>query len=199
MRDHMAVEQVECLRYAREHGGEAFDEIPTEVRWRVREIIVDHLEYEMGLRETWRSPRPRLESSLFDQFAELNLDWQLIARTELGECQLQGFIASQQSGAIVRRLEAYKGACPACVKMNGRTFTVVAPDAPNKDWATQVWRGKSRVHSNRSESAPVGDWPSAGLQHPGCRGGWALAPTKPPEVSQEFADWIDSLLAKSRS
>jgi hypothetical protein len=192
----MTVEQ-EILRYARENSGEAFDEIPPEARGRVREIIVGHLEYEMGLRERWRSPRSRLESRLFDEFAALNLDWRLVAQTELGECQLQGFIASQPQGEIVRRIEVYKGVCPACAEMNGRTFAVVMPDAPAKDWSAQVWRGKSRVHPTKG--APVGGWPSAGLQHPGCRGSWTLLQTKPPEASQEFADWLDRLLAKSRS
>jgi len=194
----MTVEQ-EILRYARENAGEAFDEIPTEARARVREIIVDYLECEMGLRGRGRSPRPRLGSNLFDEFAVLNLDWQLVAQTELGECQLQGFIASQSSGAIVRRMEAYNGACPACMQMNGRTFTVVMPNAPAKDWATQVWRGKSQVHSVKVKSAPIGGWPSAGLQHPGCRGAWAQEHAKMPEVSKKFAGWVDRLLAKSRS
>lgn len=194
----MTIEQ-EVLRYAREHAGEAFDDIPTAVRVRVREIIVDHLEHEMDMRESERRPWPRLESRLFDEFAVLKLDWRLVAQTELGECRLQGFIASRPSGTIVRRIEAYEGACSACVGMNGRTFRVVTPDASARDWATQVWRGKSRVHSGRSESAPVSAWPSAGLQHPGCRGTWVSVSTKPPEVSQEFSDWVEAAIAKAVS
>lgn len=194
----MTVEQ-EILRYARENAGAAFDEIPTEVRPRVREIIVNHLECEMGLCESSRRPGPGLESSLLDEFAVLNLDWRLVAQTEVGECRLQGFVASQPSGAIVRRMEAYKGMCPACAEMNGRTFTVVSPNAQNKNWQTEVWRGKSRVHySMMVERAQVRDWPSAGLQHPGCRGSWMLLHTRPPEVSQQFADWLDRLLAKPK-
>jgi hypothetical protein len=191
----MTIER-EVLRYAREHAGEAFDEIPTEVRLRVREIIGDH--FEMDLRERKRNSRSLLESNLFDEFAALNLDWRLVVQTELGECQLQGFIACQPSGAIVRRMEAYKGACPDCLELNGRTFTVVMPDALDKNWTTQVWVGKSRVHSVSAESALFGGWPSAGLQHPGCRGTWTLVHIKPPEVSQEFADWLEAALAKVR-
>lgn len=194
----MTIEQ-EILRYAREHAGEAFDEFSTDVRLRVREIIVEHLESAMGLRKRRRSTWERLEASLFDEFAVPNLDWRLVAQTELGECRLQGFVASQSPGAIVRRMEAYNDACPACIEMNGRTFTIVMPDAPAKNWATQVWRGKSRVHSAWPGGSPVGDWPSAGLQHLGCRGTWVLVRSRPPYVSQEFADWLGSRLAKPRS
>jgi hypothetical protein len=125
---------------------------------------MDYFEYAIGVS---RSPWPRLESGLFDEFGRLNLDWRLVAQTESGECRLQGFIVSQSRGTIIRRLEAYQGACPTCVAMNGRTFMVVMSDDPAKNWATQVWREKSRVHPGSPPSAPVGDWPSAGLQHPG--------------------------------
>jgi hypothetical protein len=187
----------EVLRYAREYAGNTFDEIPTEMRSRVREIIVDYIEYETGLRERWRSPRPRLDSTLFDEFGVLKLDWRLIAQTELGECALQGYIASQPSGAIVGRMEAYEGACPACREISGRRFTVVMPDAPNKDWAMQVWRGKSWVHPAMAEPATVGDWPYAGLQHPGCRGSWAIISKTPANVSPAFARQLDEAIARA--
>jgi hypothetical protein len=173
----MTIER-EILRYAREHAGEAFDEIPSWARLRVRKIIVDYLECNMELREGKLNSRSQMEANLFDDFAEFNLDWRLVAQTELGECQLQGLIACQRSGAIVRRMEAYKDACPDCVELNGRTFSVVMPHAVTKNWATEIWRGKCRVHPTRAESALAGNWPSAGLQHTGCHGMWTLVHKK---------------------
>ncbi len=155
----------------------------------VRAMIIDHLQ---------SNPPPtvaQLGRSLFDNFATLNLDWALVAQTEIGECQLQGFIGGQKPGVWVKRVEALQNECSYCEAIKGRTYQVVASDSSNKDWQTQVWLGKSRIHPGATD-APVGDWPSAGLQHPGCRGSWTLArgQTLPTGVSREFAAWLEELL-----
>jgi hypothetical protein len=139
-----------------------------------------------------------LRSTLFDRFAHLNLDWDLLVQTEVGEYQLQGFIASHEPGTVVRRIETHTSACAACSQLNGRTFLVASPHAPTKDWTTHVWRGKSVIHGSaaREESNPA--WPSAGLQHPGCLGAWSVVPKAASGVSPEFNAYLERLLAQRK-
>lgn len=90
--------------------------------------------------------------------------------------------------------EAYPGACRPCRTMNGRTFEVVVPTAYYKDWVTQVWRGKSRIYSAKASGGPAGNWPSAGLQHPGCRGSWTSLTPKSKHYDPEFGNRMATLI-----
>lgn len=187
----------ETLRYAHEHAGTWFTDSSPAVRAAVRDAVVAYLQGGSGGQIVGRTTAS-LRSTLFDQFAHLNLDWDLVAQTEVGECRLQGFIAEQQPGTSVRRREAYTGACAACSELNGRTFVVVSPHDPAKDWATQVWRGKSVIHRAATGTADNPAWPSAGLQHPGCRGAWAVASNAGRGVSPELQAYLERLLAQRR-
>lgn len=187
----------ETLRYAQEHAGTWLTDSSPAVRAAVRDAVVAHLQGG-GDGQIGGRAMASLRSTLFDRLAHLNLDWDLVAQTEVGECRLQGFIAEQRPGTTVRRREAYTGAWAACSELNGRTFVVVSPNDPAKDWATQVWRGKSVIHRAATGTADNPAWPSAGLQHPGCRGSWAVAPNAGRGVSPEFLAYLERLLAARR-
>ncbi len=130
--------------------------------------------------------------------------------TETGECLVMGMVAAQTPGTKVKRHEAYKGACSWCKSIDGKVFTVVSEDAPAKDGETEIWVGKTNVGRSASPRMRQGGhlverpsaemwWPAAGLQHPHCRGGWLPLPSeKPPNVSQEFEDFAQALIAKAR-
>ena len=188
----MSVEE-EAVRYAQEHAGDLFEEIPAAARSRVRNLVVEELQSRSG---TYRTLRTRL----FDAFATLNLDWDLLAVTVKAEAQLQGFIASQPIGTRVRWMAARAGACDICRKLDGQVFAVVAADSANKDWSKEVWRGKSRLHASAAEPPPPGDWPAAGVQHAGCRCCWTFAARQPtpPGVSPEFVAWMEDRIAHAR-
>ncbi len=156
------------IRYAQEHAASGWLDLEQADMLAVRRMIVSHLQGGPA------QAASRLERRLFDASATLNRDWDLAAQTEVGECQLQGFIAGQTPGSWVKRMEAYQDGCDYCAGIQGLVCEVVSPNAPEKDWHTQVWFGKSRIHAVTAE-APAGDWPSAGLQHPGCRGTWTMA------------------------
>jgi len=183
----------EAVRYAQEHAGDLFEEIPAAVRPRVRDLVVQELQSSGGTSRT-------LRSKLFDEFAPLNLDWDLVAATVRAEARLQGFIASQPVSTRVRWMAARTGACAICRTLDGQVFTVVAADSPNKDWFREVWAGKSRLRASAAAPSPPGDWPAAGVQHAGCRCCWTFAPQQPtpPGVSPEFAAWLDDLIARAR-
>jgi hypothetical protein len=115
-------------------------DITGEVRSRMHKLIVD------AERDRIRTgggsiATPRLQQALADEFGELNRDWRRIAVTETAIIASEGFLASQSAGTRVKWL-AHPGACLYCKTMNGRIFTVVAPDAPNKNPETQVWVGE---------------------------------------------------------
>jgi len=192
----MGTVESEVLRYARQYAGETFDVVPPECRLAVRQLVVRQLEFDLGAER--RYGRPRLASALFDEFAILNLDWNLIAVTEIGECHLQGFIAAKAVGSRVQRVEPRRDCCPVCKALEGQRFTVVSEHSDEKDWFGEVWRGKSRVRMGASDNAPEGNWPAAGLQHAGCRGRWVSAPggPLPPGVSKDFADYLDAYLTE---
>lgn len=153
-------------------------------------------------------PSHSLQTKLTDAFGKFNKDWRRIAVTEAGEAKNQGYIASLPSGAKVRRVEQYAGACSFCKRMDGKVFTVVAADARNKNGQTQVWPGKSNIGRSASPTRIVDGaavpraedelwWPAAGLQHPHCRGMWILqTAAEGADVDQSGdADWAAWLSA----
>ena len=186
------------MRYAREHAGETCEDIPSECRQEMRHLVVSQLEFDLGFHPDLRRGRLRLADTLFDSFSILNLDWRLIAATEIGECRLQGYIAAQTPGTHVRWMETRSGACPMCAALDGQMFTVAPAAASRKDWFRHVWRGKSRVRISATAGTPTGIWPAAGLQHEGCRGSWTREPGPPPGVSKDFVAWLKARLAKGR-
>jgi hypothetical protein len=174
----------------------------------MKNIIVQHVQAQiLGQKE---GQAQALRQSLFDNFGILNRDFRRIAVTEAGECVNQGFVGAQDLGSKVKRKEAYKGACPFCRSIDGKTFKVVDPAAPDKDGQTDVWLGKTNVGRSAASRMRVGGslvdrtasemwWPAAGVQHPHCRGSWLPVSDVPPNVSPEFADWLEGLLKKKGS
>jgi hypothetical protein len=173
----------ETIRYAEQHAASIFPGMPPETHGRLGELVLRSLRSAA----TGRT----LASWLLDHFGMLNLDWNLVAASIVGECTLQGFVASRPPGSNVRWLAAADG-CGRCRALDGKVFQVVPADAADRDWFRQVWRGKSRFGGG----LPPGDWPSAGLQHYGCRCSWVVAPggEPPPGVDAAFFQRMQEIL-----
>lgn len=197
----MSVAQKTALQYGAARCAENVRALTDEVRHKLRQTIMQHTEEAM-----LGNPGESLQTRLFDQFSTLNRDFRRIAITEAGECQTQGFIASQKLGARVKRVEQYANACHHCRKIDGLVMEVVAPDHPNKDGTTQVWPGKTNLGRSASPRKRVGGvlvprdeaelyWPAAGLQHPHCRGRWTSTIEDAPEEDKEFGDWLRAALS----
>jgi len=154
-----------------------------------------------------------LRDRLFGEFAALNRDARRIAVTETGEAHNTGYVAAHRPGTILRRVEAYYGACDFCRSINGRTFRVVSPDDPTRDGETDVWVGKTNAGRSASPRRREGNvlverspderwWVAAGVMHPHCRGRWIMVreppatPVDQPET--EFDAWLAAALAKTR-
>jgi len=190
------------------HTAQAISDVTESARSRMKRICIEHIQAQvLGQAEgQWTHLRQRL----FDEFGQLNRDFRRIAITEAGEACNSGFVASQRPGTALRRQEAYKGACPFCKSINGKVFEVVDPAKADKNGETQVWLGKTNIGRSAAPRMRQGStmverpsaerwWPAAGVQHPNCRGSWAIAqdqPTLPPGVDSEFAAWLKTELAK---
>ncbi len=196
--------EVAMLRIAEARAAEAMTVIGEATRHRIKQLVVNHLQARL-VRDPLASPK-RLERQLFDEFSILNRDWRRVAITEAGNAAGEGMIGGLAVGSVVRRFEAYDGACEFCRKLNGKTFTVVDPGNPDKDGWTQVWVGKSNVGRSSSPRKRVGDelvdrtddekwWPAAGTQHPNCRGGWTVVST-PGHADDRTRDFVNELLKK---
>jgi hypothetical protein len=195
------------INIAKLHAAENISNVTDDARHRMRVMIIEHTQARMlGMKD---GTDVHLRQRLFDSFGQLNRDFRRIAVTESGEACNQGYIASLSGGARVIRQEAYRGACPFCKSISGHTFTVVEPSKVDKNGDTEVWVGKTNIGRSASPRKRQGGelveresnerwWVAAGVMHPNCRGSWALAPDiegRPPGVSEEYAAWLDGLLA----
>ncbi|WP_431860176.1 hypothetical protein [Azospirillum sp.] len=199
--------ELEVLKFARARAAENISDVTEGARHRMKTLIREHLQAQiLGQKE---GTAAALRQRIFDEFGQLNRDFRRIAVTEAGECCNSGFIAAQKPGKKVRRVEAYQGACEFCRSINGKVFTVVSPAKPDKDGEAEIWLGKTNIGRSAAPRKKVGAelverepherwWPAAGVQHPHCRGAWTPVVEKPPEVSQEFADWLDGLIATAQ-
>lgn len=171
------------------------------VRHRLRNVIMQHVEQKM-----MGEASDALQTRLFDEFATLNRDWRRIAITEATDCQLNGFVAAQEAGTKLKRVEQYQNACTFCRKIDGRIVEVVAPNHPNKDGDTMIWVGKNNIGRSASPRKRVGDtlvqrdphelwWIPAGSAHPHCRGRWVNVVQDAPGEDPVFGDWIRSVLS----
>lgn len=199
--------ELSVIHVAKANAALNISSVTDKARNRMRSIVIEHVQAQMlGMRE---GQHTAMRQRLFDEFGQLNRDFRRIAVTEAGDACNQGYIAAQKPGTKVRRMEAYKGACAFCKSINGETFRVVEPSDPKKDGDHDVWVGKTNIGRSASPrkreggalvERPSNDrwWPAAGVQHPHCRGAWVATVEKPPEVSQEFADWLEDLIAKAK-
>lgn len=197
----------QILRVSRARAAENISNVTESARHRMKTIVIEHVQAQvLGMKQ---GQYTAMRQRLFDEFGQLNRDFRRIAVTEAGECCNTGFIAAQRPGSKVKRLEAYRGACPFCKSINGRVLEVVEPTAPSKDGETQVWVGKSNIGRSASPRMRQGGglverpsaemwWIAAGVMHPHCRGSWAAVQDDPPPgVSPEFVAFMDSLVAKA--
>lgn len=205
----LSATEAAILRYSQAHAGEMLRGVTDGLRHRMATLAIAHTQATiLGQREGgWRP----LATALFDALSITGRDMRRIAVTEIGEAVNQGVVAALPPGRELKRIEAYRGACPFCASINGRIFRVVAPEAPDKDGDTEIWPGKT--NAGRSASRRMRDgpylverpksqmwWPAAGVQHPHCRGAWQPVSTIPPGVSPEFHAWLqDRLNAAERS
>lgn len=192
------------LEFSRVRAAENVRALSEATRHKLRSLITADMEQRMlgGLPAGSSS----LQTKLLDVFGDLNRDWRRIAVTEAGEAQLQGFIASLEPGAKVKRVEQYANACAFCRKIDGVVAAVVRADAPEKDPDTQIWAGKNNIGRSASPRKRVGDtlvqrtpdemwWLPAGLAHPHCRGRWVLVADAPQAGDDpEFAAQLQAIL-----
>lgn len=202
--EHVLTPREEAVMiYGKAHCAENIQAVTDAARHRMMTICLEHIQGGLiGAKEgTWAHAKIRL----FDEFSVLNRDFRRIAVTEGGEAVNQGFVLATPIGQQVKRIEAYKGACAFCESINGRTFTVVSPTKNDKNGETEIWSGKTNVGRSASPMRREGNtlvertkdelwWPAAGTQHPHCRGSWFPITAKPPEVSQQFYDFLQSKL-----
>jgi hypothetical protein len=195
--------ELAMLEYGRAHAAENIRHVTEQARHRMAQIVLEHVQGGiLGQREgTWAYAKQRL----FDEFATLNRDFRRISVTETGEIVNQGLVASQEPGARLRRVEAYRGACDFCKSINGRVVTVVSPDKPNKDGDREIWAGKTNIGRSASPMKREGNtlverephemwWIAAGVMHPHCRGAWSPVTNRPPEVSAQFFNFLQAKL-----
>lgn len=169
-------------------------------RHQIKMTVLDHFNKKFSGDKT--ATHEKLEQDLRDKFGEMSRDWRRIAITEAGTAANEGLVASMPIGAKVKRIEQYNGACGFCKKLHGRIFNVVSPDDPKKNGETDIWSGKSNVGRSSSPRKRMPDgtlelrrpdelwWPSAGLQHPNCRGIW-ITVSQEHAVSDEFTRWFN--------
>ncbi|MBI1207426.1 MAG: hypothetical protein GC191_09065 [Azospirillum sp.] len=194
------------LRVAHARAAENISAVSEGLRHRMKGIILEHVQaIVLGQAE---GTTGHLQTRLFDEFGVANRDMRRIAISEAGECMSQGQIAAAQPGQRVKRMEAYRGACPWCQSIDGQVVTVVDPAKPGKDGNAEVWLGKTNVGRSaaprrRTEAGLVPRephemwWIAAGIQHPHCRGGWQAVSGKPAAVSQEFEDFLQDALKRA--
>ena len=200
----MARAQRITMEFAAERCAENVRNLADDARHRMRATIADHVaQRELGAPVIGGSS---LETKLLDQFGILNRDWRRIAVTEAGEAQTHAYIASVPRGTKVKRVEQYRNACAFCRKIDGKVVTVVDPAAPDKNWDTQIWPGKTNIGRSASPRKRVGTvfkerepeemWTiPAGLVHPHCRGRWVPTIQDRPGDDPDFADWMRAQLA----
>jgi len=196
----MTPHQRAAIDYGRARAAENVVQLADNTRHRLRKLIVDYRE------NVFLGNRPdagnSLQTRLLDEFGLMNRDWRRIAITEATEASGQGFVAACAPGAKIRRVEKYRGACPFCRSIDGRTFTVVDPAAAEKDGETQVWIGKTNIGRSASPRKRAGGqlierephelwWPAAGSMHPHCRGSWVKA--SGASADPEFGAWLQDL------
>ena len=191
------------IDFASARAAELISDLGDNVRHRIKQIILQH--ESLAAANDPEATLWNLQSKMLDEFGILNRDWRRVAMTEVVRNANEGFIAGLPEGTRVRRVEAYDGACNFCRKINGLEFVVVSASKEDKDGNTEIWVGKTNVDRSSSPRKRVGDeliertpaemwWPAAGVQHPNCRGSWVLVVEKPPEVEQEFVDWLDGVI-----
>jgi len=192
------------MEFAAVRCAENVRNLANDARHRMRTVIAEHVQArELGT----PGPGSSLETKLLDQFGTLNRDWRRIAVTEAGEAQTHGYVSSLQPGTKVKRVEQYRNACAFCRKIDGKVVTVVAADAPEKNWDTQIWPGKTNVGRSASPRKRIGTvfkerepeemWViPAGLVHPHCRGRWVPTITERVGDDPDFAEWMRVTLQK---
>lgn len=192
--------QLAIIEFGKVRCADAIVGVSDALRGRLKRAILSHQANALlGNRQD------SLEFQLRDAFGSANRDWRRIAVTETVENANQGAIAFFGPGKKIVRHEFYHGACLWCRNLNGKVFTVVAPDAKDKDGQTQVWLGKTNIGRSiaprrrtvgglveRTESERF--WPAAGVQHVHCRGWWEPEQTPKSSGDVAFDARVDAIL-----
>lgn len=196
------------MDYGRAHAAEAIRGVAEGVRHRMATVVMQHVQ--AGILGQREGTTKHLQTALFDQFSNQNRDMRRVAVTETGEIGCQAYVMNMPTGSRVKRIESYRGACDFCRSINGKEFEVVAADSLHKDGSSQIWVGKTNVGRSASPMKREGDrlverpdderwWAASGLMHPNCRGAWVPVTDRPPEVSEQFAAWLQSMLDRAEA
>lgn len=199
--------QKAVLRYGNTRCAENIVALTDTMRHRIKRVILNHQQAEYSGDKA--ATAEALQTKLLDEFGTLNRDWRRIALTEAAENSNQGFVGTMPTGATLKRLEQYKGACAFCRRIDGREFSVVAPSKTFKDPQKEIWVGKTNVGRAAAPMKRVAGtlvardpsemwWPAAGVQHPHCRGRWI--PVRKVNLSgdDDFHAWMAQRLAATK-
>lgn len=195
--------QNQVREFARLRCADAVTRVSEGVRMQLRQTIAQEVEQaNLAGRPVWSTA---LQTKLFDNFSLQNRDWRRVALTESTEALNQGFVASQEPGQRLKRVEQYRGVCAWCAKIDGRVMTVVDPADPDKDGENSIWVGKTNLGRSVAPRKRIGDllverethekyWISVGAQHPNCRGRWVPVITDKPGDDVDFGNWLRETL-----
>jgi len=193
----------QVLSFARNRCADAVTRVSEGMRLQLRQTIAQEVEQaHLAGRPVWSTA---LQTRLQDEYMVQNRDWRRVALTESAEALNQGFVACQEPGQKLKRVEQYKGVCAWCAKIDGRVMEVVDPSEPEKDGERQIWVGKTNVGRSVAPRKRVGDLLverepdelyhiASGAQHPNCRGRWVPVITDKPGDDQQFGDWLRATL-----
>lgn len=176
--------RVARAEYAAVHAAEHMQKLSDDLRHNVLGVVLTA--------EQNRDQPGKLATDLFHAFGSHARDWRRVALTETSTNRANGFIDGLNVGDRVRWDTAAE-ACPHCTKLDGRVFTVVDADDPDKDPELHVWVGKhQRGHR-------IGEHPAIPL-HPHCRCSWTkLMAAAPAGVDPAIEAKLDALLEAARN
>jgi hypothetical protein len=181
-------ERREVIEQAKERALELVDGLKDSTRHLIAGELLD-------AQAERRTPQ-QTAGRLLDRFATLNRDWRRLAITEASMHRAHGFLSGLPEGETVEWFAA-PDACPHCLKLHGRHFTV--RHSPG-DGEAEVWPGKSNAGRSfspkdvdgRTRSPDELAWPTIPL-HPHCRCRWLRIAPVPAGVSDRLEAYLAAL------
>lgn len=125
----------EAVQEAEQNAAQHVQNMREQSKAALREVITEGIEEHEHPEQT--------ASELLNRFGKLNRDWRRIAITETNGAYHGGMLGALVGKTVV--WVAAGDACPHCKQYHNHEFAVVARDASNKNWDTELWPGKTNV------------------------------------------------------
>ncbi|GEM48720.1 hypothetical protein [Deinococcus cellulosilyticus] len=177
--DFLEGQEVRPIRFAQAKAGEYITSLSQRTRTQVKQVLYQH--------ELSHGSPLELAQRLNDQFRVLNRDWRRIALTETSNNRAQGFLGSIPAGEQVE-FSAALDCCDRCQAYHKTVWTVVSPEATDRDPDRHVWVGKT--------------WQDGGAaisMHPHCRCRWMPVLRVRGDMRQDIEKRALDLLAAARN